>query len=156
MRPRKSVLCVDANEQRLSIRALVLDTRGYRVITACCFKEAVAILAAAVPNAFDALVTEFALDSKDGGDAIARYAKQLHPETRVLILSSESKVFQNTAADVFLPKGCDSAAEILEYLRVLVARKRGPKKALRAVVDALCEEKKPVQPAARAQKRMVA
>jgi hypothetical protein len=33
------------------------------------------------------------------------------------------------AADVFLPKGACSAAEMIERIRVLVARKRGPKKA---------------------------
>jgi hypothetical protein len=32
-------------------------------------------------------------------------------------------------ADVFLPKGASSHAEMIERIRVLVARKRGPKKA---------------------------
>jgi hypothetical protein len=33
------------------------------------------------------------------------------------------------SADVFLPKGASSPAEMIERIRVLVARKRGPKKA---------------------------
>jgi hypothetical protein len=31
-------------------------------------------------------------------------------------------------ADVFLPKGASSPAEMIERIRILVARKRGPKK----------------------------
>jgi hypothetical protein len=33
-------------------------------------------------------------------------------------------------ADVFLPKGACSPAELLERVRVLVARKRGPRKSV--------------------------
>ena len=36
------------------------------------------------------------------------------------------------AADAFLPKGAASPVELLERIRVLVARKRGPKKQLPA------------------------
>ena len=34
MRPRKTILCVDDNEQALSVRKFMLETRGYRVLTA--------------------------------------------------------------------------------------------------------------------------
>ena len=32
MKPKKTILCVDDNEQALSIRKVLLETRGYRVI----------------------------------------------------------------------------------------------------------------------------
>ena len=32
MKPKKTILCVDDNEQALSIRKILLETRGYRVI----------------------------------------------------------------------------------------------------------------------------
>src|ERR1035441_3441789 len=32
MRPKKTILCVDDNEQILSVRTFLLETRGYRVI----------------------------------------------------------------------------------------------------------------------------
>ncbi len=32
MRPRKVILCVDSNEQALSVRKFMLETRGYRVV----------------------------------------------------------------------------------------------------------------------------
>ena len=32
MKPKKTILCVDDNEQALSIRKIMLETRGYRVV----------------------------------------------------------------------------------------------------------------------------
>ena len=32
MKPKRTILCVDDNEQSLSIRKVMLETRGYRVI----------------------------------------------------------------------------------------------------------------------------
>jgi CheY-like chemotaxis protein len=32
MRPKKTILCVDDNEQVLSVRTFLLETRGYRII----------------------------------------------------------------------------------------------------------------------------
>ena len=37
---------------------------------------------------------------------------------------------RGSVADVFLPKGACSPVELLERVRVLVARKRGPKRAV--------------------------
>ena len=31
MKPKRTILCVDDNEQSLSIRKVLLETRGYRV-----------------------------------------------------------------------------------------------------------------------------
>ena len=32
MKPKRTILCVDDNEQSLSIRKVRLETRGYRVV----------------------------------------------------------------------------------------------------------------------------
>ena len=40
MRPRKTILCVDDNEQVLSVRKFLLETRGYRVLAVASAKEA--------------------------------------------------------------------------------------------------------------------
>ena len=32
MRPRKTIVCVEDNEQILSVRKFLLETRGYRVL----------------------------------------------------------------------------------------------------------------------------
>jgi len=40
MRPKKTILCVDDNEQALSVRKFMLETRGYRVLTAASSQQA--------------------------------------------------------------------------------------------------------------------
>ena len=41
MRPKRTILCVDDNEQSLSIRKVMLETRGYRVVTCTTGRDAV-------------------------------------------------------------------------------------------------------------------
>jgi len=46
-----------------------------------------------------------------------------------LIVSGTVSSFERAAsADAFLPKGACTPAELLDRIRILVARKRGPKK----------------------------
>ncbi|HEY0308717.1 MAG TPA: response regulator, partial [Acidobacteriaceae bacterium] len=40
MRPKKTILCVDDNEQALSVRKFLLETRGYRVLAVGTAQEA--------------------------------------------------------------------------------------------------------------------
>ena len=64
------------------------------------------------------------------GNELVRRAKQLHPGLPAMIVSGTVNAFDRALhADVFLPKGASSPAEMIERIRVLVARKRGPKKA---------------------------
>ena len=112
MRPRKLILLVDANEQTLSQRAFLLETRGYRVVKAESSQSALDILARMAPHTLDLLIADLMLPEMDGDDLVRR-AKQLHPALQSLIVSS---------ADL------QSAALLLDRVRALAARKRGPKK----------------------------
>ena len=49
MRPKKTILCVDDNEQILSVRTFLLETRGYRVIAAHTPQEALEFSSAPLP-----------------------------------------------------------------------------------------------------------
>jgi CheY-like chemotaxis protein len=63
------------------------------------------------------------------GNELVRRAKELHPGLPAMIVSGTVNAFDRALhADVFLPKGASSPAEMIERIRVLVARKRGPKK----------------------------
>ena len=44
MRPKKTILCVDDNEQALSVRKFMLETRGYRVLASLVPEEAIEAL----------------------------------------------------------------------------------------------------------------
>jgi CheY-like chemotaxis protein len=130
MRPKKSILCVDDNEQLLSVRKFLLETRGYRVQTASTAHEALDILGCTLPGTLDLLLSDLILPQMDGNELVRR-AKQLHPGLPAMIVSGTVNSFDRAcAADVFLPKGACSPSEMLERIRILVARKRGPRKAI--------------------------
>ncbi len=129
MRPKKTILCVDDNEQVLSVRTFLLETRGYRVISVTSAQQALDIVQQALPGSLDLLLCDLLMPQMDGNELVRR-AKQLHPALPAMIVSGTVNAFDRAcSADVFLPKGACSAAEMIERIRVLVARKRGPKKA---------------------------
>jgi len=128
MRPRKTILCVEDNEQVLSVRKFLLETRGYRVMGMTCGTEALNYLREAQPGSIDLLMSDLMLPQMDGNELVRR-AKQLHPGLPALLVSGTVTSFDRAAsADAFLPKGASTPAEILDRVRILVARKRGPKK----------------------------
>jgi len=130
MRPKKTILCVDDNEQVLSVRTFLLQTRGYRVIAVPTPQEALESIANSVSGAFDLLLCDLLMPGMDGNELVRR-AKELQPSLPAMIVSGTVSSYDRAGrADVFLPKGASSPAELLERVRVLVARKRGPKKAV--------------------------
>lgn len=128
MRPKKTILCVDDNEQTLSVRKFLLETRGYRVMDVQTPHQALELLSNALPGTFDLLLTDLTMPGMDG-NTLVRRAKEMHPMLPALMVSGTvTSSERNEAADAFLPKGANSASELLDRVRVLVARKRGPKK----------------------------
>jgi len=129
MRPKKTILCVDDNEQVLSVRTFLLETRGYRVIAMTTAQQALELVEQSLPGSLDLLLCDLIMPQMDGNELVRR-AKQLHPGLPTMIVSGTVNAFDRALhADVFLPKGAASAAEMIERIRILVARKRGPKKA---------------------------
>ena len=136
MRPRKVILCVDDNEQVLSVRKFLLETRGYRVISATGGHEALEIIEQHAPGELSLLMCDLLMPQMDGAELVRR-ARELQPCLPSLMVSGSVASFERgSVADVFLPKGACSPVEVLERVRVLVARKRGPKKAVQPVVQA--------------------
>ena len=129
MRPKKTILSVDDNEQILSVRKFLLETRGYRVISLLAPQQALEYIEGAMPGSIDLLLCDLLMPQMDGNELVRR-AKQLHPSLPSMIISGTVNAFDRAcAADAFLPKGACSPAEMIERIRILVARKRGPKKA---------------------------
>ncbi len=128
MRPKKTILCVDDNEQILSVRTFLLETRGYRVVAHTNPHEALDAISHTLPGTLDLLLTDLLMPQMDGNELVRR-AKELHPALPTMIVSGSVASYDRACrADVFLPKGAGSSAELLERIRILVARKRGPKK----------------------------
>jgi two-component system response regulator CpxR len=128
MRPRKTILCVEDNEQILSVRKFLLETRGYRVLAVTTAAEALEILKESMPGSLDLLLSDLIMPQMDGNE-LARRAKEMHPMLPTLLVSGTVTSFERAAsADAFLPKGACTPVEMLDRIRILVARKRGPKK----------------------------
>ena len=125
MKPKKTILCVDDNEQALSIRKVMLETRGYRVI-ACNNGESG--LEAFRRGGVDLVLTDLIMPVVDGSRLIEE-VKRLSPQTPTVLISGRVKIYErNTLADVFLSKGMYEPVDLLEEIRVLLVRKRGPKR----------------------------
>jgi two-component system response regulator CpxR len=126
MRPKKVILCVDENEQALSVRKFMLETRGYRVLTARTSAEALEIFES---GNIDLVLSDLLLPHMDGNELVRRM-KELSPDVPAILISGSVKAFERAnRADAFLPKGACTPLEVLERIRVMIARKRGPKKA---------------------------
>ena len=125
MKPKRTILCVDDNEQSLSIRKVLLETRGYRVLA---FSDAEQALARFSQGGVDLVLTDLIMPGVDGSKLIEE-VKDMSPETPAILLSGTVKIYeQETSADVFLAKGMYVPADLLERIRLLLVRRRGPKR----------------------------
>lgn len=125
MKPKRTILCVDDNEQSLSIRKLMLETRGYRVIACTDGPSALEVFR---QGGIDLVLTDLVMPEMDGTELIAQI-KALSPQTPAVLFSGKIRVYERaTQADVFLPKGMYAPAELLERIRLLLVRKPGPKR----------------------------
>ena len=133
MRPRKTILCVDDNEQALSVRKFMLETRGYRVFTALTADEA---LDRFKQGGVDLVLSDLIMPQTDGNELVRRM-KEISPEVPAVIISGTVRNYERACrADAFLPKGQCSAQETLERIRTLLIRKRGPKKQIPQTIAA--------------------
>jgi two-component system response regulator CpxR len=126
MRPRKVILLVDGNEQCLSVRKFMLEIRGYRVAEAASATEALERFAG---GGIDLVLSDLLLPGMDGNEMVRRM-KDEAPEVPALLVSATVQDFARaSAADAFLPKGAATPTEMMERIRLLLVRKRGPKRA---------------------------
>jgi len=125
MKPKRTILCVDDNEQSLSIRKVMLETRGYRVLACNNGQDALTTFR---KGGVDLVLTDLVMPGVDGNKLVEEI-KAISPQTPAILLSGRVKIYdQDTRADVFLPKGMHAPAELLERIRLLLVRKRGPKR----------------------------
>ena len=125
MKPKKTILCVDDNEQALSIHKIMLETRGYRVLA---FNSGEQALEAFRRGGVDLVLTDLIMPGVDGSRLIEEI-KRISPQTPAVLISGRVKIYEReTLADVFLPKGMYEPAELLGRIRLLLVRKRGPKR----------------------------
>jgi len=125
MRPKRTILCVDDNEQALSIRKLMLETRGYRVLAYSNGQDA---LARFKQGGVDLVLSDLQMPGLDGAGLVEKI-KEISTSTPAILFSGKIRMYEKEMrADVFLPKGMYAPMELLERIRVLLIKKRGPKR----------------------------
>jgi len=125
MRPKKIILCVDDNEQDLSVLKFMLATNGYRVVSANNGQEAIGIFA---DIAVDLVLTDFSMPQMNG-DQLVRSLKQISSHVPMIVLGDPIKMGDHIhAADAVIAKKNCSPLELLDRIKVMSARKRGPRK----------------------------
>jgi len=125
MKPKRTILCVDDNDQSLSHRKIMLETRGYRVASYSRGEDA---LERFRQGGIDLVVTDMAMPGLDGPQLIAAIKRE-SPQIPAILISSKARVHDHESqADVFLARGNYAPADLLERIRLLLVRKRGPKR----------------------------
>jgi len=127
VRPRKIILCVDYNEQDLSLLSYLLHIRGYFVMGTGSAEEAIRIYREC---AVDLVITVFVLPGQMDGDQLIRQLKRIRPHIPMILHANPKQVppAMIVAADAFLDKKRTSAEELVGRVRIMSARKRGPRK----------------------------
>jgi len=132
MRPKKIILCVDDNEQELSVLKFMLSTNGYRVVSANNGPDAIDLFA---DYPVDLVLSDYAMPQMNG-DQLVNRLKQIASHVPMILLGDPQKMGdQLHGADALLPKKTCSPQELLERIKVMSARKRGPRKGTTRLVS---------------------
>jgi len=132
MRPKKIILCVDDNEQELSVLKFMLSTNGYRVVSASNGLDAIDLFA---DYPVDLVLSDYAMPQMNG-DQLVNRLKQIASHVPMILLGDPQKMGdQLHGADALLPKKTCSPQELLERIKVMSARKRGPRKGTTRLVS---------------------
>ncbi len=133
MRPKKIILCIDDNEQELSVLKFMLATNGYRVVAATSGQEAIGIFA---ETPVDLVLADYGMPQMNGAQLVDRL-KQIASHVPMILLGDPLKMGgQMHAADALLAKKNCPAQALLERIKVMSARKRGPRKGAQRILPA--------------------
>jgi two-component system, OmpR family, response regulator CpxR len=130
MRPKKIILCVDDNEQELSILKFMLSINGYRVLAAANGQEAIAVFATA--QQIDLVLADTTMPQMNGGQLVERL-KRMRSHVPMILFGDAPAGGEMHVADAVLARKNCSTQELLERIKVMSARKRGPRKGAQRV-----------------------
>jgi len=100
-RSRSVILCIDDQASALTLRKLVLQRKGYQVLTATCAPQALDVFR---KNHVDLVLME-RVDAHPDSSALAARMKMLKPEIPLAIYSADRAEFQDMRfADIFITK----------------------------------------------------
>jgi two-component system, OmpR family, response regulator CpxR len=131
MRPKKVILCVDDNEQELSVLKFMLITNAYRVLSASNAQEAIAIVASG--QQIDLGLIDAQMPQMNGVQLVERLKRMTPHVPMVLLGDTPTAGGEIHLADAALTRKNCSTMELLDLIKKMSQRKRGPRKGARAV-----------------------
>ncbi|HEY5221236.1 MAG TPA: response regulator [Candidatus Paceibacterota bacterium] len=124
-RPKKVILLVGDNEQELSVLKFTLATNGYSVLAATNSSEAVDVFKSA--PSIDLVIADFGM-STTNGTPLAERLNRLNSNVPIILLGNPAEMSNDPfPANALLAKTI-SSTELLERVKFMTARKRGPRK----------------------------
>src|ERR1700730_16338318 len=115
---KELILCVDDEENQLAVRKLVLESKGYAVLTAAFGQQALGLLA---QHQVDLVLSDHLMPSLRGTE-LARQIKSQKPELPVILISAVNEIPADAAyADLFMSK-LDGPIVMCENIAAMLAR----------------------------------
>jgi CheY-like chemotaxis protein len=131
MRPKKVILCVNNNEQELSVLRFMLMTNGYRVLAAANGQDAIAIFSSA-PQ-IDLVLADAHMPQMSGSQLVERLKRIASHVPMILLSDAHPANAEIHSADAMLARKNCPPQELLERIKAMSARKRGPRKGAQRV-----------------------
>jgi CheY-like chemotaxis protein len=125
MRPKKIILCVNDNEQELSIMSFMLNTNGYRVVPATNGQEAIELFSG---MQVDLVLADYTMPQMNGNQLVNRLKQIASHVPMILLGDMQAMGGQMHMADALIAKKQCTTQELLERIKIMSARKRGPRK----------------------------
>ena len=117
---KELILCVDDEENQLAVRKLVLESKGYEVLTAASGQQALSLLA---QHQVDLVLSDHLMPGLTGAE-LARQIKAQKPELPVILISAVNEIPADAAnADLFMSK-LDGPMAMCENIAAMLARAR--------------------------------
>jgi DNA-binding NtrC family response regulator len=114
------ILCVDDEENQLTIRKLLLEREGYTVITASSGQQALGLLAC---HDIDIVLSDHLMPGLTGAE-LARQMKLLRPELPIILNSAVNEIPPGAEfADLFMSK-LDGPEAMFRNIAALLDRSR--------------------------------
>lgn len=133
MRPKKIILCVDDNEQELSVLKFTLATNGYRVLAASSGQEAIAVFSA--EPQIDLVLADTHMPQMSGIQLAERLKRMRSHVPMLLLGDAQAAGGEIHVADAVMARKNCTSFELLERVKVMSARKRGPRKGAHRVAQ---------------------
>jgi two-component system, OmpR family, response regulator CpxR len=133
MRPKKVILYVEDNEQELSVLRFLLEINGYKVLSASNGQEAIALFTK-TPQ-IDLVLANTRMPQMTGHQLVERLKRIASYVPMLLLDDSQPGSGEIHAADAMMTRKNCSAQELLERIKVMSARKRGPRKGAQRIAQ---------------------